>query len=259
MRGFAQLGRALMAIADGDAAALKRALDEGLHPGSKDSSRSSMPLLMHASASAHEGSLACMIELLRAGADPRAASYSSGDNALRQAVQQGSEEKVRLLLEAGDAPCHHPAVLFDKSLAHLAAQCGSSAVLRLLHDHGAPMDLKNGNGWTPLHSAVLHPEACQAMLEIAPHTMNARCRLGHTPLMSAIALDSVKTVELLLSHPVALHVRSKTGATALSLAGAGRDPRILPLLQGVIAARAAHQAIGALRRSAAAGAGCAPD
>ena len=56
----------------------------------------------------------------------------------------------------------------DKTTAlHLACQCSTVETVRTLIDNGASVNVKNGRGYMPIHTAALHGKAATVALLIS--------------------------------------------------------------------------------------------
>lgn len=122
---------------------------------------------LYAGARGHNGILA---ETLRHGADLRSTNRYGG-TALIPACERGLVDTVRMLLRAGVDPNHvnrlgwtgllEAIILSDGGPAH-------QAVVRLLLDNGADVNLPNGDGRSPLwHARQRGQEAIATMLQAA--------------------------------------------------------------------------------------------
>ncbi|KAI1897840.1 hypothetical protein AGOR_G00087410 [Albula goreensis] len=92
------------------------------------------------------------ISILERGADPNAASKSTGRTALMEASKVGALELVRAILEKGG----NGNALDKKRIhaAHLAAEGGFFEVIRVLSAYSANLGLVAADGNTPLHHAA---------------------------------------------------------------------------------------------------------
>ena len=98
-----------------------------------------------------EGDMAELRDLLNRGANINARHPDSGETPLTIAVRKGSVEFVQKLLVSGaDANKSHKG---DMPL-HLAANIAHFEITRLLLDHGANPQLRNGKNQIPLEIAV---------------------------------------------------------------------------------------------------------
>ncbi len=124
---------------------------------------------------------------------------------------------------------------------HCAAEKGHSEVVKVLIEHGADVNAKNINGYTPLlfafgylnrpeadkeesakHAAIERQEQTIAILIESGANVNVTDISGYTPLRYAITggtmykcSDSKKMVELIVSHEVNVNVRDYMGYTPL--------------------------------------------
>jgi ankyrin repeat protein len=107
----------------------------------------------------------------------------TGETPLHVAVQFGSVELVRLLLDhkADIEAKEYPS---DERPLHRAAFYGKTETVRLLLERGAKLDVKDNQfGWTALHNAAYggRTEVTKLLLEKGAN-VNARGELGQTPL-----------------------------------------------------------------------------
>jgi len=114
---------------------------------------------------------------------------------------------VKVLLKAGADP--DPACKYGHTPLHNLAIKGDVAVMELLLDHKAEVNVFNGNGNTPLHNAAQfgHPRAVELLInrgaDINAQTYRGRSD-GKTPLHSAIFTigepdHHIAVIELLLA------------------------------------------------------------
>lgn len=145
-----------------------------------------------------------------------------GAPSLQTAVDQGRVAAVRELLEAGTSPNERwPG---GWTALHRAAYNGKREIALVLLDAGARMNLKDNQGFTPLHWAVLEsvgiPEAqdvAKLLVARGAH-INARDRDGSTPLFWAMYTGNQKLAEFLLAHGANPTIRGKENLTPLQWA-----------------------------------------
>jgi ankyrin repeat protein len=227
-----------VAIQAGDAALVRRLLDAGADAAARDRAGETMLVV-----AARSGDPALARELLAHGAAVDARDESFGQTPLMIAAREGHLETARVLLEAGAAvdlqtkpeapprfipPSESPAGLSrgtgiiragwpdgrgkrfpaggSKTALLYAARDGHLDVARLLLEHGASLDLADGNGVTPLISAIInasivrvnrtgtsdHLNIAQLLLD-AGADVNAADWYGETPLWAAV---DVRNLEL---------------------------------------------------------------
>ncbi|KAJ1734383.1 phosphate system positive regulatory protein pho81 [Coemansia biformis] len=141
---------------------------------------------------------------------------------LMLACEKGHEELVRMLLAAGaevaaSAQGLHP--------LHVAARAGLSSILRMLLDHGAPVDVADKDlGWTPVFYA-----ASEGNIECIRVLLDADCDLaavdenGRGPSFFAANEGHLGCVDLLLAAGSSRAKRSST-ATGDSSTGVQAAP-----------------------------------
>ncbi|XP_049843535.1 ankyrin repeat and protein kinase domain-containing protein 1-like [Schistocerca gregaria] len=136
---------------------------------------------------------------------------------LIQAAEQGSVEKVRLLLKAGAGV---GAVEEGNWTAlHCAAERGHVEVVRCLIDGGAEVDARTKWQHTPLHLAAICGHTDVVRLLVASRAdLNPRDHQGMTPLHWAVDHGNSEVVAALLEAGADTEGRDERGDTALDCA-----------------------------------------
>ncbi|KAJ2706548.1 phosphate system positive regulatory protein pho81, partial [Coemansia spiralis] len=151
------------------------------------------------------------------------------------ACEKGHEELVRTLLAAGaeiaaSAQGLHP--------MHVAARAGFAAILRVLLDHGAPVDVVDKDmGWTPVFYA-----ASEGNIECLRVLLAASCSLtivdenGRGPAFYAANEGHLASVDLLVDAAADSGMAHRVGgpegtcAQATPAVEPARDPTDVPIL-----------------------------
>ncbi|MES2603360.1 MAG: ankyrin repeat domain-containing protein [Pseudomonadota bacterium] len=119
-------------------------------------------------AAARAGSLDSVKMLLKAGADPNATEPLDRQTALMWAVAEGHVDIAKALLEAGAKPNMQARVseLIERKNAdfpsggfaalHWAARNGDEAMISLLLEHNADINVRNGDSSTPMMLAIVN-------------------------------------------------------------------------------------------------------
>jgi ankyrin repeat protein len=131
-------------------------------------------------AAARAGSVEAVTALLEAGADPNSTEPVDQQTALMWAVAESHDEVAKALLNAGADPNLQArlSTLTERKNAdfpsggfaalHWAARDGDEAMIRLLTDHGANINVRNGDLSTPMMLAIVNDrfDIAQQLLEL---------------------------------------------------------------------------------------------
>ncbi|KXJ85167.1 ankyrin repeat-containing domain protein [Microdochium bolleyi] len=188
-----------------------------------------------------------MVELLkRYGANPLSGVKhgESIETEFRQAVKSGEVKKVRNMLalfEAEGSPNTLQQLATRDELGqtplHLAALHGHDEIIRMILNHGAPVDPLNQEGYTPLHKLIwqAHDGGLDEIIHdmvIAGANIKSADESGRTALMRVIEANRTKLVELLLSKgaDVSAIDTDQRGALVYAAGGTPKNFLILRLL-----------------------------
>ena len=135
-------------------------------------------------------------------------------------VRAGDEGGWKIKLSRvryGQFPVYR-SVQFGRELTflHLACKNNLPLLTQELIEHGADINARDDNGWTPLHGAE-SPETAELLI-VAGADINARDDGGWTPLHIAATCDSKDVAELLIAAGADPNARTEDGKTALRLA-----------------------------------------
>ena len=146
-------------------------------------------------------------------------ALSKGDEQLFSAVEAGDSQRVEQAI--GEGANVNASGSLKRTPLFSAAFCDRPAVASLLIDKSGQVNVKDANGMSLLHAAVIIGGADSAKLLIAKGAdINMRDAAGHTPLHVAAATDQLAMVELLLERGANVSLRDQNGMTAASLASA---------------------------------------
>lgn len=104
---------------------------------------------------------------------------------------------------------------------HYAAYCNDAHEVRAQLRKGALVDVRDDNGWTPLHWSIDMAEACDepervvSLLLAAGASANAVDQSGFSVLMMACGRSNEAILEQLIQAGADVHMRSASGATPL--------------------------------------------
>ena len=147
------------------------------------------------------------------------------DASLIEACKQGSDEKVKRLLEGGARPDTIGAI-------HHAATSGSTLSVQALLDAGVSPDSRNSVQQTAMQCAARSGcyEVVRLLLE-RDVDVNARDENDQTALHGAAAQGEARIVKLLLEYNADVDLEDFDGQTAIHLAMRRRQPVIVGLLE----------------------------
>lgn len=121
---------------------------------------------------------------------------SNGEEALSNAVREGSLSQVKLLLEQGVSPLASSSN--PEYLLHIAAGMGNTDICKILLEYKVPANIKDSWGSTPLHKSADHDfyKATELLLKNGA-IANERDDDGRTPLHLT---SNPQIVEILLDY-----------------------------------------------------------
>ena len=172
--------------------------------------------------------------LLEHGADPNT-EFTSDENGskvhfhpLYSAVGRRYPELVELLLQHGADP-DAPNRGFTPLLAAVMNQ--QKEIASLLLARKADPNIPDGSTWgaAPLHYALTQPSIVELLLA-AKAEVNARTKIGETPLHWAAGAGLKAAAELLLAHGADPNARASDDVTPLHLAVLGNHAELVELL-----------------------------
>lgn len=174
-----------------------------------------------------ENRLEVVAGLLERGAYPGVAS--GGGNLVTEALWQGKQEAVLLLLEAGASPRSRGAD--SETLTRIAVGSGNLMILKELVRRGIDLKEERGTSEGLLHLAMErgHDDVLTYLLEcgVDPSERNEK---GESLLHVAIGASCVDWVPLLIRHGVSIDGHHPEGWTPLQLALLDRNPDLLRVL-----------------------------
>ena len=158
---------------------------------------------------------------------------------LQLAANDGDVAKLVQLLRAG-ADVNGRCAFRDWTALHAAADRGQAAAAQVLIEHGAKVDLKDADGFTPLHvtgtqpSGKPQPKASEAgrndvavLLLNRGANANATTSHGDNALHCAVNSDNATLVRILLERGADSAHRDDDGYTPVDLARIRKDEAVL--------------------------------
>mmetsp|Transcript_99472 Transcript_99472/g.191032 ORF Transcript_99472/g.191032 Transcript_99472/m.191032 type:complete len:341 (+) Transcript_99472:156-1178(+) len=129
---------------------------------------------------------------------------SADFDALAEAVRSQDESRCLQLVKARHAARKEDAC--GSTALHIAAQCGSSAMAKILIEHGAKVNARTAWDETPLHIAAREgsAEVCQLLLEHGAE-INAADANSQTPVLAAALAGKEAACEMLLAKDAGVH------------------------------------------------------
>ena len=123
---------------------------------------------------------------------------------LVHAIQLNNIELSEILIEAGTNINHTDQVTGQTPL-HFAAELSNGPIIELLIRGGGILDILDGGGLTPIHTACIaeSPDGLNAIIKVVGNeVLNLPDARGLTPLMHACSYGNEATVKLLLKKKV---------------------------------------------------------
>lgn len=139
---------------------------------------------------------------------------------IHDAVAAGNVEQVRTLLAAD------PTLINDRDTAqslplHRAAYYGNTAIIKLLLDNGADINIGDRENTSPLTiAAMLNQMEAVRLLTERGASVTARDINGETPLVSATRRGNLEMVRYLIGHGAPVTDTSRLGSNCLIIAAA---------------------------------------
>ena len=160
------------------------------------------------------------------------------------AASKGYTETVSRLLEQG-VPADPVSIApedryYGSSALFVAARNGHSGAVKLLLEHGADPEHRDGPGMTPvIYSTANNHKEILKMLIDAGADVNAASASGFTAFMAAARYRGPEIIDLLLEHGADIGARDQSGQTALHFAMYRNDPcngkdEFLPVVRRLI-------------------------
>jgi ankyrin repeat protein len=139
---------------------------------------------------------------------------------LYPAIENGSTATVRLLLAAGADPSASP---YATPVLSLAVRKGDAELVGVLIAAGAPVDVTDSAGDTPLYSAVVACKVATCRLLLANGAdVNRMDRAGRSPLHSAVERGNLPMCQFLIRNGADAYHPDMTHETNTVLAQARR-------------------------------------
>jgi ankyrin repeat protein len=198
---------------------------------------------------ARDGDLATLTRMLSGGADANIAD-PDGWTPLMLAAMNGNVEAVRLLLAHSADPnfgeANQGPPLAVAAMTPFVPVGDENAILRLMIDKGAIVDIPNGAGMTPLMYAAREGNPKRiAFLLLRGADVNHRDARKWTPLRFASSSGNASIVRVLVSHGASPNVLDESYRTPLhhavssrnvdvvrALLDAAADPNLAPVAAG---------------------------
>lgn len=153
-----------------------------------------------------------------------------GESALNKAVTMASPQMVELLVAHGADVNERDADGWTPILT--AAYLDRAEDVKILAAHGADPNVRSRQELTPLGVAAQYDKSnsAVALLEAGADPAKAVGEGGYTPLMLATGNNSTSLVQALLKKGVDVNARNSGGVTALMIAAAKGHPDMVQLL-----------------------------
>jgi ankyrin repeat protein len=158
---------------------------------------------------AASGDATLIVELVKAGADPKAAN-GDGETALMSATRSRSVAAVKALLALGADPNAREGWL-EQSAIMWAAASNSAAVVQTLVEGGAEVNMRSKT----LPGQQPRPKGADTAFQSAHSNFP---KGGFTPLLFAAQYNAIDAVKVLLAHGADINLPDPDGITPLMMA-----------------------------------------
>jgi ankyrin repeat protein len=152
-------------------------------------------------AAAMQGDTAHVEELLTANRSLVTAMSPDGWTPLHLAAFFGAADAARALLNKGALPSARSTNAMQNLPLHAAAAGRHASLVKLLIEHGSPVDARQHGGWTALHAAAQNGDLAMAeILVSAGADVSARAENHQCALDLALTKGQQQMVEFLEAH-----------------------------------------------------------
>ena len=166
---------------------------------------------------ARQGAVEIITLLLEHAADPNLASFQDV-SALMRACSEGHYDAARVLLHAG-ADAAHIAARDGEHALSLSAKAGHASCVRLLLEHGVPVDARTGADSTALMASASQGQAsCLRILLGHRADVDATDSTGMHGAMLAAMIGDMECLQLLCDADADVNQPGPAGASSLLVA-----------------------------------------
>ena len=162
-------------------------------------------------------------------------------------IARGKNDELRRALEK-DAPTVVAARdRKEKTPLHAAVSCENREAMEMLVKHGADLHAADITGMTPLHVAAMLGRAAEAewLLDHGAR-LDALDVFGDTPVHTAAVFGQGGVIQVLAPRGAALDRPNTAGKTPTMLAQDNRRPRVVSLIESLLAEHTANPGGGGI-------------
>jgi ankyrin repeat protein len=160
-------------------------------------------------------------------------------------VARGKNDALRAALERDAAVVVSSRDRKEKTPLHAAVSWENRAAMEMLAKSGADINAGDITGMTPLHVSAMLGRAAEAEWLIDHGArMDARDSFGDTPVHTAAVFGQGGVLQVLARRGAALDTANTAGRTPGMLAHDNRHDRVVSLIDGLLADRAASAPAG---------------
>ena len=153
-------------------------------------------------------------------------------------VARGKNDELRQALEKNATRVVTARDRKEKTPLHAAVSCENRVAMEMLVEHGADLNATDITGMTPLHVAAMLGRASEAewLLDHGAR-LDALDSFGDTPVHTAAVFGQGGVLQILVQRDAALDTPNKAGKTPIMLARDNRRPRVVSLVESLLASR----------------------